>query len=370
MHGVSVGEVRSVELAEDDVEVRFTLDSGIRLGKETTAEVKVATLLGNHYLEVDPRGGGSLAGATIPLERTSVPYNLQDVLEQGTAALDELDPDLLAQALTATSDALGSSAEEVGPALQGIAQLSDVISARSAQTGQLLRAARGVSDQLNAGSDGPVRADEVGQPRDRGGRAPARGDPPAARRDPRPGRRARRDRAADPRRPRPRAARPQHRPGRRCASRTSSSRACSSRWRRPCGTSPTPPATVPTSTCSSTARPSPPTTLAARWGTADEARPRSAVLVAVLAVVTGSCVPGVRRPGAHHRDGVLLRLGRPVHRQRRRDPRRTGRQGDGDRARRRPGQGHPRDRQPTTRSRPTPARSWWRARSRRTATSS
>ena len=153
VHGVSVGEVRSVRLAADHVEVGFTVDSGIRLGKETSAEVKVATLLGTHYLEVDPQGGGSLAGATIPLERTSVPYNLQDVLEQGTAALDELDPVLLAKALTATSDALGSSAEEVGPALDGIAQLSDVIGARSVQTGRLLRAARGVSDQLNAGSE-------------------------------------------------------------------------------------------------------------------------------------------------------------------------------------------------------------------------
>jgi len=157
VHGVSAGEVRSVELAGPDdapyVEVRFTVDSGIRLGKATTAEVKVATLLGTHYLEVDPQGSGSLADATIPLARTSVPYNLQDVLEQGTASLDELDPDLLAKALTATSDALGGSAEEVGPALEGIAQLSDVISARSDQTGRLLRAARGVSDQLNAGSE-------------------------------------------------------------------------------------------------------------------------------------------------------------------------------------------------------------------------
>ncbi|MDX6372171.1 MAG: phospholipid/cholesterol/gamma-HCH transport system substrate-binding protein [Nocardioidaceae bacterium] len=152
VHGVSVGEVRSVELGEDDVEVRFTVDSAIQLGEATTAEVKVATLLGNHYLEVDPQGAGSLAHATIPLEQTAVPYNLQDVLEQGTSSLDQLDPDLLARALTATSDALGASGEEVGPALQGIAQLSDVISARSTQTGRLLRAARGVSDQLNAGS--------------------------------------------------------------------------------------------------------------------------------------------------------------------------------------------------------------------------
>ena len=156
VHGVSVGEVRSVDLAGPGdaayVEVRFTVDSGIRLGKNTTAEVKVATLLGTHYLEVDPHGSGALAGGTIPRGQTSVPYNLQDVLEQGTASLDSLDPDLLARALTATSDALGASGDDVGPALQGIARLADVVSARSAQTGRLLRAARGVSDQLDAGS--------------------------------------------------------------------------------------------------------------------------------------------------------------------------------------------------------------------------
>lgn len=153
VHGVPVGEVTAIELGDRVVEVTFTLESGIDLGDETTAEVKVATLLGTHYLQVEPGGSGTLAGDTIPLERTSVPYNLQDVLEGGTAALDELDPELLARALTATSDALGSSGEEVGPALEGVALLSEVISGRSDQVGRLLKAARGVTDQLADGSD-------------------------------------------------------------------------------------------------------------------------------------------------------------------------------------------------------------------------
>jgi len=153
VHGVPSGEVRAIDLGDQVVRVTFTLDGDIRLGDESTAEVKVATLLGNHFLQVEPAGSGTLAGDTIPLERTSVPYNLQDVLEGGTAALDELDPELLARALTATSDALGASGEEVGPALEGVAALSDVISDRSDQVGRLLRAARGVTDQLADGSD-------------------------------------------------------------------------------------------------------------------------------------------------------------------------------------------------------------------------
>jgi phospholipid/cholesterol/gamma-HCH transport system substrate-binding protein len=150
--GVSVGTVKSVELADDDVVVTFTVDHDITLGSRTTASVKVATLLGTHYHEVDPHGSGSLAGGRIPLERTSVPYNLQDVMEQGTSKLEELDPVVLAKALTAVSNTLERSGDDVGPALQGVARLSELVSRRSDQTGDLLRAAREVTEQLDADS--------------------------------------------------------------------------------------------------------------------------------------------------------------------------------------------------------------------------
>lgn len=89
--GVPVGEVRSIELSGDTVKVRFTVDDADHLGPDTTASVKVATLLGTHYLAIDPKGSGDLSDGTIPLARTSVPYNLQDVLEKGTQTLEKLE---------------------------------------------------------------------------------------------------------------------------------------------------------------------------------------------------------------------------------------------------------------------------------------
>ncbi len=152
VHGVNSGKVTGIELKGDHVLVTFALDADIDLGERSSATVKVATLLGTHYLEVDPRGGGSLADDRIPMERTSVPYNLQDVLEKGTDALEELDPELLAKALTATADTLGGSEKEIGPALEGVARLSEVISKRSDQVGDLLEATRTVTDQLSDSS--------------------------------------------------------------------------------------------------------------------------------------------------------------------------------------------------------------------------
>lgn len=150
VYGVPVGEVKSVDLDGGVVKVRFVVKKGIELGNRSTAAVKVATLLGTHYLAVTPAGSGRLE--TIPLERTSVPFNLQDVLEKGTTSLEELDPALLAKALTEASRTLGATSEEIGPALTGIARLSEAVQRRSDQTGQLLTAARDVTSQLSTSS--------------------------------------------------------------------------------------------------------------------------------------------------------------------------------------------------------------------------
>lgn len=153
VHGVNLGKITGIELQDDRVLVTFVLDKDIELGDQTTATVKVATLLGTHYLEVDPNGSGALADGQIPIDRTSVPYNLQDVIEEGTDALEELDPDILAKALTAVAGTLGASQEEIGPALEGVARLSEVISKRSDQVGDLLVSTRNVTDQLSESSE-------------------------------------------------------------------------------------------------------------------------------------------------------------------------------------------------------------------------
>ncbi len=152
VHGVSVGSVRGVELDGRQVIVTFDVEKDIHLGSESTAEVKVATLLGTHYLQVDPIGDGELADGVIPLERTSVPYNLQDVLEQGTVKLGELDPVVLARALTEAADTLDVAGDDIGPALEGVGRLSKLVSTRSDQTGALLEMTRDVTEQLSDSS--------------------------------------------------------------------------------------------------------------------------------------------------------------------------------------------------------------------------
>jgi len=164
--GVLVGAVKSVELATvghcgpgttpstNCVKVTFTVDSGVHLGSQTKADVKVATLLGTHLLAITPIGQGSLQDGQIPLAQTTVPFNLQDVLNQGAQTLQAIDAKQLATLLNTMTNELTPSTKIVGPALEGVVRLSTVVANRSGQIGDLLKAARNVTTQLsNSSSD-------------------------------------------------------------------------------------------------------------------------------------------------------------------------------------------------------------------------
>lgn len=151
--GVTVGEVRGVSLKGRQVEVEFTVDEDIRLGGDSTAAVKVLTLLGTHYLEVTPLGEGALEDDRIPLARTSVPYNLQDVIEATGTSLEELDSDTVATSLTVVADALRGTPDAARRAVDGVAALSQVAADRSTQMRQLLASARTVTGRLAANRD-------------------------------------------------------------------------------------------------------------------------------------------------------------------------------------------------------------------------
>ncbi len=147
--GVEVGEVRALELVDHHVLVTFTVDEDQRLGSDTRAEVKVATLLGTHYLQIHPAGSGELPHQTIPVARTAVPYNLQDVIDRGTDQLEALDTAALARALGSITEVMRASKQDFGPALEGVARLSEMVTRRGDEYAALFGATRGVADELS-----------------------------------------------------------------------------------------------------------------------------------------------------------------------------------------------------------------------------
>ncbi|MDO7869508.1 MCE family protein [Nocardioides jiangxiensis] len=151
--GVDVGKVTSIALAGDKVDIKFTVDKDIKLGDQTRLEVKVATLLGTHFLAVVPGGAGDIGDKPIPVSQTRVPFNLQDVIEQGTPEVNAFDVDKIEKSLNSMAQLLNVAGADVKPALQQVGALSALVAKRSDDLGDLLKATSEVSRQLTDSSD-------------------------------------------------------------------------------------------------------------------------------------------------------------------------------------------------------------------------
>jgi phospholipid/cholesterol/gamma-HCH transport system substrate-binding protein len=151
--GVRVGSVTGVRLDVEhkQVVVTFQVDKGVDLGSETRAAIKLKTLLGTKYLEVTPAGSGRLdTGTPIPVERTSVPFQIYDAFNQFTDTLEEVDTTQLAKALDTLSETFRDTGGNTKSALTGLSALSRTISSRDAELRELLAGTRKVTAALAA----------------------------------------------------------------------------------------------------------------------------------------------------------------------------------------------------------------------------
>ncbi|WP_183093585.1 MCE family protein [Nocardioides stalactiti] len=146
--GLHVGRVDSVELGDEGVDVEFTItETSVELGDETTAEVSIDTVLGDKALELVSFGEGALAeGAVIPVERTSVPYDVTEALTDLESETSQIDVKQVAKALEQVAVTVEGATPEIRQALRGVSRISATINGRDEALRQLLDRA----DQFSA----------------------------------------------------------------------------------------------------------------------------------------------------------------------------------------------------------------------------
>lgn len=150
--GLGVGRVSDIHLEGTKVRVDFTVDTGVDLGDRTEAAIKTETVLGTKMLELTPRGEGELSG-TIPLERTTSPYDLPTALGDLTTTISGLDTTQLSSALSTLAETFENTPADLKQALEGVAQFSDTLNNRDAQLRNLLVDANKVTGVLAKRSD-------------------------------------------------------------------------------------------------------------------------------------------------------------------------------------------------------------------------
>lgn len=150
--GVKVGSITGITLAGDYVRVAFQLTrGGVHLGSQTSAAVRIKTMLGREILMLTSAGPGQLRpGQQIPLSRTTPAFTVVQAISDLTQTNERIDTTQLAGALDVLSTDFRNSPPQVRAALAGLSRLSTTIASRDAQLSTLLSHARGVTAVLAA----------------------------------------------------------------------------------------------------------------------------------------------------------------------------------------------------------------------------
>lgn len=150
--GVRVGSVSSLSLHGSVARATFQVNGHHHLGQDTSVVVKVLNPVGVEYLELVPKGPGTLHG-TIPVNRTSIPGTLVGDLNQFTSEEQQTNIPQLVKALQVLADTVSAnSPAQARAALDGVANLSAVLAANQQQLETVVTQANQLTGVLNGNS--------------------------------------------------------------------------------------------------------------------------------------------------------------------------------------------------------------------------
>jgi phospholipid/cholesterol/gamma-HCH transport system substrate-binding protein len=157
--GIKVGTVSDVALEGDRVIVTMEIENGTDVPADAFAEIKLATLLGTKFVDLEAKGGEPYLqdGDVIPLDRTSVPYEIYQASNEGTGVLEELDGDALNAMLRQLTKLTRVAEEEVGTALAGLNELGSGLTQKDKELRSLLTGSQELTGLLSDEGDELVR---------------------------------------------------------------------------------------------------------------------------------------------------------------------------------------------------------------------
>lgn len=117
--GLDVGRITELEVSpdRDTVRVHMRIRGDVDLPEDAFLTVVPESVLGERYVQFDPpyTGGPRLpGGATIPLERTQVPFEFDEVLEGLNEFVEGLDGQELARLVDNLAEVLDGKGEQLG----------------------------------------------------------------------------------------------------------------------------------------------------------------------------------------------------------------------------------------------------------------
>jgi phospholipid/cholesterol/gamma-HCH transport system substrate-binding protein len=165
VRGVPVGTISSIDVDRETYTARYTLsvDPDAPIAPDTTASLVPKTLFGDKYVELQgaPADAEHLGdGAHIPLERTSAPSEVQEVLDRLEPVLAEVDPVTFANVIASTAEGLDGAGADIATLVDALPDALATITANQQDLGRIFRAVPGIAGTLEERADQLVQVAE------------------------------------------------------------------------------------------------------------------------------------------------------------------------------------------------------------------
>ncbi|MFF0500352.1 MCE family protein [Nocardia aobensis] len=116
--GTNVGKVEDVKLTPDGVDAKLSISSNFKIPSDVDAYVKSVSAIGEQYVDLvpaeNPHGGNLHDGSVIPVQRTKLPQDVGDMLDQADRLLSSVADTKLRQVIDDAFTAFNGA----GPDLQ------------------------------------------------------------------------------------------------------------------------------------------------------------------------------------------------------------------------------------------------------------
>ncbi|HET7667122.1 MAG TPA: MlaD family protein [Mycobacterium sp.] len=125
--GVQVGEVKSVELTNTGVKAVLTLNSGIKIPADVDVQVHSVSAVGEQFVQLLPRSGEGPVlkdGDVIPMDRTTVPTDINAVLDDTNRGLEAIPRENLRTVVDEAYIAVGGLGPELRRLVTGSSALA------------------------------------------------------------------------------------------------------------------------------------------------------------------------------------------------------------------------------------------------------
>lgn len=165
VRGVPVGTISSIDVDRETYTARYTLsvDPDAPIAPLTTASLVPKTLFGDKYVELQgapPDAEHLDDGAHIPLERTSAPSEVQEVLDRLEPVLAEVDPVTFANVIASTAEGLDGAGGDIARLVDALPGALETINANQQDLGRIFRAVPGIAGTLEERADQLVQVAE------------------------------------------------------------------------------------------------------------------------------------------------------------------------------------------------------------------